>query len=65
MSVMLDGTWLYVSGSTMKVPDFSRDINIAELDLVEVYRSAAETPGEFSGASAACGVIVLWSRRGA
>lgn len=63
MSVMLDGRALYLSGSGMKVPDLSRDIEVRDLDLVEVYRSAGETPGEFSGAAAACGVILLWSKR--
>lgn len=63
MSVMLDGRPLYINGSSMKVPDFSRDILINEIDLVEVYASAAETPGEYSGTAAACGVILLWSRQ--
>ena len=34
------------------------------LQAVEVYRSAAEVPIEFGGASAACGVLVLWTKRG-
>lgn len=63
LSVMLDGRWLYVSGSRMGVPDLSRDILISDLDMVEVYRSAGETPGEFSGSGAGCGVILLWSRK--
>ncbi|NNK61808.1 MAG: TonB-dependent receptor plug domain-containing protein [Gemmatimonadetes bacterium] len=35
-----------------------------ELDAVEVYRGAAEVPGEFSGGDARCGVVVVWTRRG-
>lgn len=31
-----------------------------EIVGIEVYRSPAETPAQFSGISAACGVIVLW-----
>ncbi len=34
-----------------------------DLEVIEVYRSAAEVPGEFSG-DANCGVLVLWTRRG-
>lgn len=39
-------------------------IPVADLEAVEVYRSAAEVPPEYGGASAACGVILLWRRRG-
>ena len=35
-----------------------------ELDAVEVYRGAAEVPGEFSGGDARCGVVIVWTRRG-
>jgi hypothetical protein len=38
--------------------------SLMSLENVEVYRSAAEVPMEYGGASAACGVILLWSRRG-
>jgi hypothetical protein len=39
-----------------------RTFPLLELDAVEVYRSAAEVPTEYGGASSACGVILLWSR---
>lgn len=61
---MVDGVWIYQSGSSTPVPDLSRDIRVAELDLIEVYRSAAETPGQFSGSATACGVILFWTNRG-
>ncbi|MGH7560296.1 MAG: TonB-dependent receptor plug domain-containing protein [Gemmatimonadales bacterium] len=64
MSIILDGASLYTSASSSPPPDLSRDIYIADLESVEVYRSASEAPVEFSGASGQCGVIVLWSRRG-
>lgn len=35
-----------------------------EMEAVEVYRGAAEVPGEFAGGDARCGVVVVWSRRG-
>jgi hypothetical protein len=40
------------------------DFDIAALEAVEVYRSAAETPSDFNSSGAACGTIVLWSRLG-
>lgn len=63
MSVYLDGTPLYLSGSSMKVPDFRRDIRVTELEMIEVYRSAAETPGQYSGSTGGCGAVLLWTRR--
>lgn len=35
-----------------------------EFVAVELYRSAGEVPQEYGGASAACGVLLLWTRRG-
>lgn len=45
-------------------PVMFRDITGPEIDAVEVYRGAAEVPGEFSGGDARCGVVVVWTRRG-
>lgn len=41
------------------------EINLADIVGIEVYRGASEIPGEFGGSNARCGVIVLWTRRGA
>jgi hypothetical protein len=38
-------------------------IRLADLEAMEVYRGAAEIPGEFTGSDAECGVIVFWTRR--
>jgi outer membrane receptor for ferrienterochelin and colicin len=37
-----------------------------DIEAIEVYRSAAQTPARFGGASleTQCGVIVIWTRRG-
>ena len=35
-----------------------------ELEVVEVYRGPSEVPGEFLDASASCGALVVWTRRG-
>jgi hypothetical protein len=43
------------------------DINtfsVSNLEAVEIYRSLSDTPLQFGGASAGCGTLVLWSRRG-
>lgn len=45
-------------------PMMFRDVTGPEIDAVEVYRGAAEVPGEFSGGDARCGVVVVWTRRG-
>ena len=64
MSVYMDGSPLYLNGSSMKVPDFRRDVRVAELEMIEVYRSAAEAPGQYSDTTGGCGVVLLWTRRG-
>jgi hypothetical protein len=33
-----------------------------QVEAIELYRSPAETPVQFTGPEAACGVIVIWSR---
>jgi hypothetical protein len=64
MSVVFDGSPIYRSGSLSRPPDFHRDLfEIASLEAVEVYRSPAEVPQEYGGASEQCGLILLWSRR--
>jgi hypothetical protein len=65
LTVILDGAVLYRSGSPIHAPpDFDRDFRVAELESIELYRSAAEIPVEFGGSGGGCGVLVLWSRRG-
>lgn len=41
-----------------------RLFDIASLEAVEVYRSAAQVPQEYGGPTAACGVLLLWTRQG-
>ena len=41
-----------------------RDIQAFEIEAIEVYRGAAEVPGEFAGQNSRCGVVVVWTRRG-
>jgi len=34
-----------------------------DIEAIEIYRSAAEVPGELSGPDARCGVVAVWTRR--
>jgi len=66
-TIFLDGHVFYRSDDSpmsRPPPDWNHEFFVTEVEKVEVYRSAAELPNEFSGASSQCGVIVLWSRRG-
>lgn len=63
MTVILDRVTLYRSGSSMPIPDFSRDFYIPNFAAIEVYTRASQMPMEFAGRMD-CGVIVLWTRRG-
>jgi hypothetical protein len=71
MQVVLDGMILFRGGRLHADPDLKGDapdlkrlLAVAHLEAIEIYRSAAETPMEFGGVGAACGTIVLWTRRG-
>lgn len=35
-----------------------------DLEAIEVYKGAASVPAEFSGSDAACGAVVIWTKRG-
>jgi len=72
MSVVLDGSVIYSSvapglggggGTSGRAPPDLKMFDVASLTAVELYRGAGEVPIEFGGAGAACGVLVLWTRR--
>jgi len=49
------------------IPIDKRGINeilVSEVEAVEVYRRASETPAEFLDSDSRCGVIVIWTKRG-
>jgi hypothetical protein len=56
--VYLDGIPIRMAGTT--IDDL---VQPSELEGIEIYRSSAEVPGEFSSLSS-CGAIALWTRRG-
>ena len=64
VTVIYDGVTMYRNGSRTPPPDFSKDFSVSSLESVEYYKGASETPMEFGGSNADCGVLVLWSRRG-
>lgn len=43
--------------------DFTQFVTM-DIEAVEIYRGAGSVPGEFGGGDAACGAIVIWTRRG-
>jgi outer membrane receptor for ferrienterochelin and colicin len=54
------GPTYYVDGRLAR--NFAETTPINDVQGIEVYRGAAEMPGEFAGDGAMCGVIVIWTR---
>jgi hypothetical protein len=50
---MIDGT---------EASSFNENTPIRDIYGIEVYRGAGEVPGEYAGSTAACGVIVVWTK---
>ena len=65
LEVRLDGIVVSEGGDAMRWEDAFdlSELSAGELQGVEVYRSAGETPSEFNSTRAACGVLVVWTRR--
>jgi len=59
VKVVLDGLRFRWGASTID------DIAVDDLEAIEVFRSLAEVPVEFAGPDAHCGVVAVWTRRGA
>lgn len=43
---------------------FGPTIPIRDIQGIEVYSGASDVPGEFAGANAGCGVVVIWTTSG-
>lgn len=52
-------TW-YIDG--VQVHSFQENTPIRDIYGIEVYRGTGEIPAEFGGSTAACGVIVMWTK---
>jgi hypothetical protein len=62
MKIILDGMTAYDPEREQMWPTDINTFSVSSLESVEVYRSSAETPMEFSGSGTDCGVVVLWTR---
>jgi hypothetical protein len=58
--VFVDGQ--RVSGALGEAWDVTQ-LKTGQIEAMEFYRGAAETPTQFSGPAAACGTVVIWTRR--
>lgn len=54
------GPTFYIDGRMVR--NFASDTPVSDVQGIEVYRGAAEMPGEFAGAGAMCGVVAIWTR---
>lgn len=54
------GPTFWVDG--VEVRSFAESTPIADVQGVEIYRGSGEIPAEFTGSTAGCGVIVIWTR---
>lgn len=43
---------------------FAPNTPIRDIEAIEVYTGPADVPGEFAGANAGCGLVVIWTRNG-
>lgn len=46
----------------VEVGSFHENTPIPDIYGIEIYRGPGEVPGEFSGSTAGCGVIVVWTK---
>ncbi len=61
--IYVDGVKVYrpSSGDPMSILN---EIASTDVEAMEVYKGASSVPPEFSGSDAACGAIVIWTKRG-
>ncbi len=64
MQIYVDGTKVFGHGSSPPPPPDLNMFFVQNLEALEFYPSAASTPVEFRNGSAACGTLVIWTRRG-
>jgi hypothetical protein len=60
VAFIVDGVRVRIGGAE-RIDDI---VPLAEVAAVEVYRSPAELPGEYSGSDMRCGVVGIWTARG-
>jgi hypothetical protein len=60
--IILDGMTVRQAGSAE--PPFDDIVHPLDIEAIEVYRGPGEVPAQFGGSQSACGVIVIWTRKG-
>ena len=55
---------LFIDGIPADPSDIDSLIDPLDVEAMEFYAGGAQTPAQYSGASAGCGVVLIWSRRG-
>jgi hypothetical protein len=64
VDVYLDGAMIY-NASARKTPLFNlNSMSASEIEAIEVYSSAAQTPAQYNKTSGGCGVMLIWTRVG-
>jgi hypothetical protein len=64
-AIYLDGFQVQSSGDLTGDREFDlRTLLASHILAIEAFRGAAEVPAQYSGASSACGVIMIWTKDG-
>lgn len=59
--IFVNGQRVYAYQSPPTAPPTLDEFDVTKIVALEFYRGAAETPTEFSGPSAACGTVAIWT----
>jgi hypothetical protein len=60
ITFVVDGVRAHLAG-TQRIDDL---VPFSLVSAIEVYRTPAELPAEYSGHNSRCGVVAIWTRRG-
>lgn len=63
LQIFLDGVRVY-SMTLPGLPPRIEQYTVNGLEAIELYSGGAQVPSQYGGTGAACGTLVLWSRRG-
>lgn len=55
---------VYLDGMRLSEKGGGLDIVPTSVQVMEIYAGPADVPAEFSGSTAGCGVVAVWTRRG-
>jgi len=61
--VYVDGMRVYSYDHRSVPPDIDRIVDLSDIGGIEVYGSGARTPAQYNSTGAACGTIVMWTKR--